>query len=146
MGGRHEVDHHQHVHDPATREAFRVRVRAGGWTVEVGGERDVWHHGQYVRHRQPHQHDVRGRTHVLAHQDGDVEEVGEDAEDADDDAGVAVHFLEPQVEGDEVVEQVSGVHLHLSSSSSFPVLIPGDSLVSGQCLQRQPFRIHGERA
>ena len=116
--GGHEVDHDQHEHHPAEGEQLGVGEGVGWRAVEVGGEGHVGDHGEDVGHGQPQQQHVGRGPHVLAGQDGDVDDVGGHPEDAHGDAGVAVDSGEPHLEGHQasgqahrVVVWVAGVHV-----------------------------------
>lgn len=84
------VEHHQQEGHPADGEALGSLDRRDRRAIEVGGEGDVGHHGQHVRHSQPGQQQVGGTAHVLAHEDADDDDIADDAGHTHHQAGVAV--------------------------------------------------------
>lgn len=81
-----------HEQRPLVGEMGRVLLRV---TVQVAvhGERYVFEHHQEVGDRQSGQDQIGGPSHLLRRQHADVENVGDGAEDADEEAERAVHLL-----------------------------------------------------
>lgn len=74
--------------------------------VEVGGKRQIGKHCHHVCNGDCSEDAVGWRKHRFSGQNDDVDDVGQDAEDADDDTQVSVHTLVPLIEGNQVGKSV----------------------------------------
>jgi len=108
----HDTEAGVEQHEPGRTQAVPLRGRRGPVKyIKPQREREVGDHRQPIRDRQAGEDTVGSRDHVLAREDDDVEDVGDDSKEADYGRYVSVPVAVPLVARLEV--SCTGVHERL---------------------------------